>query len=260
MVMFMRKLKLFIADMDRDHIQKVADTAARSRRIEIAGTATNGFAALKAVAACRPDVVMTDVQMPGLDGIMLLKDLCGMSHPPASIVCTRFYSEVSVINACKYGAQCFLYKPIDYNRLPEIILECHYAAQQLSRPQSCLNRRSDPARLAAAIRAMLSEHGIPAKLSGSLYLTESLMLLYEDAALMRNLSKGVFARVAERLDTTPARIERDLRNAIAVAYERGGLSSRLPRRPTVKEFLEYLLASLPSLDLPPEPSDDVFLF
>ena len=48
MVMFMRKLKLFIADMDRDHIQKVADTAARSRRIEIAGTATNGFAALTA--------------------------------------------------------------------------------------------------------------------------------------------------------------------------------------------------------------------
>lgn len=260
MVMIMRKLKLFIADMDREHIQKVADTAVRSRRIEITGTATNGFTALKAVAACRPDMLMTDVQLPGLDGITLLKDLCGMSHPPASIVCTRFYSEVSVINACKYGAQSFLYKPIDYNRLPEIILECHNAAQQLSRPQASMNRRCEPAQLAPAIRAMLSDHGIPAKLSGSLYLTESLMLLYEDSALMRNLSKGVFARVADRLDTTPARIERDLRNAIAVAYDRGGLSSRLPHRPTVKEFLEYLLSSLPSPDLPPEPAEDGFLY
>ena len=235
------KLKLYIADVDAEHIEKMRQCATRSGRFEIVGTSGDGSRALKQIQSLKPHLLVTDVPLPGLDGIMLLKELQALKCQPVSIVCTRFYSDECVARACRYGARYFMYKPVDYNRIAEIMQECWADSQRshqaiTGRPQSALPN-AEKINLA---REIIRNLGIPAKLSGCQYLVESILRLDDNMALLRNLSKGLYAEIAKELDATPGGVERSMRSAISAAYARGNMSKYFERCPTNKEFIEFL--------------------
>jgi len=248
----MRRIRLFIADVDSTHISRTVACIKRRQGIEIAGCSGDGFSAYRQILTVHPDVLLTDIQLPGLDGIMLLKDLSETSRPPAAIVCTSFYSTACVTAASRCGARYCLYKPLDYNRLPDVIEVC---ARRINRPAPGTGSQSgDPAKeqpdVCAALRALLREIGIPARLSGSVYLTEALAELLESDSSLRNLSKGLYADIAERANSSVATVERSLRLAISTAYTRGSLNTLFPSKPTNLEFLRFLLDRMRELQHP----------
>ncbi len=241
----MSRIRLFIVDVDPVHTINVCKSIASISNIEIIGTEEDGSKALKRISALHPDVLLTDIQLPGLDGIGLLKEIQLLRHPPITIVCTRFYSDISLEYAYKHGAAYFLYKPVEYHMLPEIISECYKSFRNDSRRNTFPNdaqqiRLNDISR----IRNLLIQMSISPKLIGSLYMTESVLRLKENFLLIRNLSKGLYAEIAAQMNTTPSRIERSLRNAIATAYEHGTLRQYFKHRPTNKEFIQYILSTL----------------
>ena len=238
------RIHLFVADTDADHIERVARSVARCPDISLIGTGSNGSHVLRQLSVTPADILITEVQLPGLDGIMLIRDLQKQHNGPAAIVCTGFYSQACVARARACGAAYYMYKPLDYNRLPEVIRECHRArledAAQASQGQS---GATEPG-LKQAMRALLRECGMPARLTGTAYLSMALEAASADPALVKNLSKGLYPVVAERMRTTPACLERALRNAIYAACERGGLDARFGHCPTNREFILYLLDQL----------------
>lgn len=236
-------VRLFIADTDECHIRNVQRCVARCPDIAVVGTGANGAHVLRQISMSPTDLLLTEVQLPGLDGIMLLRELQNLRARPAAVVCTHFYSPVCVSKAWASGAAYFLYKPLDYHRLPEIIRECHRARLQGS--TDAPSALAPPGRSQGdIIRAMLSELGMPAKLTGSRVLSEALAAAGEDPTLLKNLSKGLYAVVAERMQSTPARLERSLRNAISIACQRGDLDQRFGHCPTNRELLMYLMEQL----------------
>lgn len=232
-------IRLFIADTDAVHIDNIARSVSRCPDIRIIGIGGNGSHVLRQLSMTPADALITEVQLPGLDGIMLLRDLQKMRQRPAAIVCTHFYSPVCVSRAWMNGAAYFLYKPLDYNRLPDVIRECHRARIRGATDLNAADPR--PRGTAEAIQGILRDCGMPAKLTGSLYLYEALMALSADPALLKNLSKGLYARVAERTHSTPARVERAIRNAIAVACQRGELKGQFGHSPSNRELLIHML-------------------
>ena len=240
----MSRIRLYIADLDAAFIARIRAAAAPCREIEIVGTASDGAVALNDIQRLRPDVLLTDIPLPGLDGIALLREAHRMRKPPAVIVCTRFYSNASMECACKYGASFFLCKPVEPASLPRLILECGGtdAAEEPAEADAPRQRRSEQA------KRLLRRLGFPAKLSGSGYLLEAALLAGDDPLLMKNLSRGVYCQLASRMGTTVSRVERCLRSAISVAYDRGELSARFPSRPSNRELLDYLLRELDAMD------------
>lgn len=234
-------IRLFVADTDEGHIQRVAQGVAGCPDICFAGSGGNGAHVLRQLSVSPVDVLITEVQLPGLDGIMLLKELRALRSRPAAIVCTGFYSQACVAKARSCGATYYMYKPVDYSRLPEVIRECHRArleaAANAPAPIPAAKQRNQ----AAVIRALLTEMGMPSRLTGSMYLSEALLAAGDDPSLLKNLSKGLYVEVAARMRSTPSRLERALRNAIRVACERGGLDRRFGHRPSNREFLVYML-------------------
>ena len=181
------------------------------------------------------------MQLPRLEGLVLLRTMQQFSEPPACIMCTRFYSDILVDSAYQGGAAYVLFKPIDYSRLPRIIEVCHRdRRRQVSSPRPEHQRRA----CLALVRELLSRVGIPCNLAAGIYLSESLVRLSENRTLLRNLSKGLYAEIAAPLRTTPERIERSLRSAIQAAFDHGALSECFSARPTNKEFIEFLLRKL----------------
>ena len=237
----MSRVTLYIADMDARFISRVRGAIAGNPSVAVVGCAEDGKRALSDIRRLSPDVLLTEISLPELDGIALLRETRRVQRPPAVIVCTRFYSEASIECTCRYGASFFLCKPIDPETLPSLILECARNTARAAPPiQIEQAAEALQARRAAVARALLSSLGMPARLIGSACVIETITDLQGDRLLFRNLSKGLYSRLAERMNSTVPRIERALRSAIAVAYERGALKQRFPRRPTNRQFLEFV--------------------
>ena len=235
----MPTIKLFIADADPVHILRVRAAVGRRSDMVVAGSATNGRDALRALQSSAVDLLITDTRLPGLDGPLMIRDLTDAKRCPPFIVCTHFCPGLSQDMTLSLGACYVMYKPLEYERLPQLIRACYDSLQPAPRPQAHTRDRG------AIIRAQLQALGIPAQLTGSAYLTEAVLLLFESSAsLMRNLSKGLYAEVAQRLQTTPARVERSMRTAISTGYMRGCLDQRFRRRPSNRQFIEYLFQSV----------------
>lgn len=232
-------VRLYIADIDPHFIAAVRRAVARSQNVMVVGEAQTGRKALSEIHRLRPDVLLTDIQLPELDGIALLREAKRLHVPPAVIVCTRFYSTASMEWAFRYGAAFFLCKPIDFDRLPDLVVDCAGQVQPL--PNNMEDDNDTRNQRAANVRALLRDMGISPKLNGSAYLVESVLRARENDLLLRNLSRGLYVELAEQLDTTVARVERSLRSAIDIAYERGSLRRRFSSRPSNKQFIEYLL-------------------
>lgn len=247
----MNKCRLYIADMDGQFVSEVRRTLARIQGIEIVGSTGNGRTALMECLRLKPDVVMLDIPMPEMDGISLLHEFRRFSAPPAAIVCTRFYSDASMLCACRYGASMFLCKPIEISTLPELILECSRSSRRsvVSIDRQDRESAAERSRGTAAL-SILKEVGMSARLDGAAYLLEAVVHCHGDALLMRNLSKGLYARLAQRMDTSVARVERSMRTAIAIAYERGALKQRFDHRPSNREFIEYLMDAVERAERP----------
>lgn len=238
----MSRVTLYIADMDERFISRVRSAVACNPHIAVAGCAMDGKKALADIRRLSPDVLLTDISLPELDGIALLRETRHIQRPPAVIVCTRFYSDASIECTCRYGASFFLCKPVEPETLPSLVLECARNGAQSSQPvPSEQVVGAIQARRAAVARALLNSLGMPSRLIGSACVIETVMDLQGDRLLFRNLSKGLYARLAERLNSTVPRIERALRSAVTVAYDRGTLKQHFPRRPTNRQFLEFIM-------------------
>ena len=241
----MKKCRFYIADMDEQFIARVRGVIARCTGIDIVGSTCNGRTALMESLRLKPDVVMTDIPLPDLDGISLLHEFQHISHAPSVIVCTRFYSEACMHFAYKYGASFFLCKPIEIAALPDMILQCGQSIAPASCSTEDAYHESKEERMRGAIvHNLLKEMGMSARLDGAAYFTEAAVYCHGDALLLKNLSKGLYAQLAQRMDASVSRIERSMRSAIAIAYERGTLSQRFTHRPTNREFIEYLMRAV----------------
>ena len=243
----MSRVSLYIADMDTRFAASVRDAVAGDPGIVVIGCAEEGRRALEDIRRLSPDVLLTDLSLPGLDGIALLKATRRLQRPPAVIVCTRFYSDASIECTCRYGASFFLCKPVAPESLPGLITECA-RSRGLNTPQLPVDQAADAmqARRVTAARALLSRLGMPSRLIGSACVIETVLDFQGDRLLLRNLSKGLYAQLAKRMNSTVPRIERALRSAIAVAYERGTLNRHFPTRPSNRQFLEFVLHEVDS--------------
>lgn len=238
----MKKCRLYIADMDVHFITGVRRVVTRCQGIEIVGSSGNGRTALRDCLRLQPDVVISDIPLPELDGISLLHEFQRFGHAPAVIVCTHFYSNASMQCACRYGASFFLCKPIEMATVPELIQECSRSSRQstIDIEKNAIENETERAR-GAIVHKLLKDWGMSARLDGAAFFVEAAVHCHGDALLLKNLSKGLYAQLAQRMDTTVPRIERSMRSAIAIAYERGSLSQCFDHRPSNREFIEYLM-------------------
>ena len=240
----MSKLSLYIADVDDAFIVNVMNVISHSEHIRVAGYARDGRTALEQINALRPNVLLTDVQLPCIDGIDLMRRAQGVRHPPLCIASTRFYSDTLLEAAQMCGAAYCLYKPIQYSRLPGIIHSCWETRRHSAGPGQRETAAAATRFSVNLLREKLTAWGFPIRMNGSLYIIESLLQLRRDPLLLNNLSKGLYPRLAEQLQSTPAGVERALRGAIAHAYDRGSLSIIFPERPTNRAFLAHVLQEL----------------
>ena len=187
-----------------------------SEEFTVAGSVGDGAEALRLARQEAPDLVLMDVLLPGLDGFGVLKQLRELEKMPKVILVSAFCSDSVVSEAVELGASYFMFKPVERDAL-------------LDRMRALFSRdlpeERHPVELKNLVTSVIHEIGVPAHIKGYQYLREAIMIAVDDMDVINAVTKVLYPEVAKRFGTTPSRVERAIRHAIEVAWDRGDLET-----------------------------------
>lgn len=232
----MSKISVAIIDDNRElclSMQKDIDAAGD---METIGIAHDGLEGYDLILEKKPDVVILDVVMPRMDGLELLEQLqkAGPEKKSSFIVISAVNHDNITCKALQLGAQYYLVKPIsDLNVIIKRIRQVYQKEPAalgfgfLSGKENgfslmnSVSARQEEKGLEAIVTSVIHEIGVPAHIKGYHYLREAITLCIQDKEFINSITKLLYPTVARSYQTTSSRVERAIRHAIEVAWNRG---------------------------------------
>ncbi|WP_330548588.1 sporulation transcription factor Spo0A [Bacilliculturomica massiliensis] len=231
----MTKVRVGIADDNKDFCEILTDFFEAQQGIEIVFAVHDGMQTVDAVLKDKPDVLILDMIMPYLDGLGVLERLNGMELEkfPKVIMLSAVGQESITQKAINLGAEYYVVKPFDLNILAKRIIQLmdpeKNAGSQGNRTNTvrAVISADEPrvSDLEMDITNMIHEVGVPAHIKGYQYLRDAITMVVEDMDLLSAVTKELYPAIAKMNNTTPSRVERAIRHAIEVAWNRGKLET-----------------------------------
>ncbi len=200
--------------------------------IELVGVADNGADGYQLICDLRPDAAILDIVMPKLDGLGLLEKLS--KTPYLQNTCYIMYSAIGndkvTQKAISLGAHYYIMKPSDASFLAERIRQVYgllHVPAGLQGNSSVLSVSKsmrapvDEENLESVITDIIHDIGVPAHIKGYNYLRNAIHLCIHDDEFINSITKMLYPTVAKNFSTTSSRVERAIRHAIEVAWNRG---------------------------------------
>lgn len=260
----MSKLKVLLADDNKELITVLSEYISLQQDMEVVEVAGNGNEVLATLRQRDIDILLLDVVMPDLDGVSVLEELKDnptlYKRPRHIIMFTAFNQEKIMMRAAELGASYFIMKPFEINKIVKIIrdINVRFDAVEIAKPSANTLYGNRPAQkefdLESEITSILHEMGVPAHIKGYLYLRESINMVYNDIELLGSITKVLYPDVAKKYKTTASRVERAIRHAIEVAWNRGNIEaisnifgytvSVSKSKPTNSEFIAMIADKL----------------
>ncbi|MFC7060575.1 sporulation transcription factor Spo0A [Halobacillus seohaensis] len=243
----MDKIQVCLADDNRELVRLLEDYFSDTKDIEVMGTAYNGKDCLEMLNEKNPDVLILDIIMPHVDGLAVLQELNGREKSPEVIMLTAFGQEEVTKKAVEFGAAYFIMKPFDLDHLSDHIRQIKHVGDPINRAMGSSYTKSKKPDLDTSITHIIHEVGVPAHIKGYLYLREAITMVYTDIDLLGSITKVLYPDIAVKFNTTASRVERAIRHAIEVAWNRGNIDaisslfgytiSSTKAKPTNSEFI-----------------------
>lgn len=217
-----KRIKLLIAndsvDFNRDYGRFFEESG-----MEIIYTQKDGMKLLEKIESARPDVVIADLFMPRLDGIGVMKatqaKLSGTK--PLFVIISNFTSPTLEREVMMSGASYFAISPFNAADLSDRILQLCSASGLLPKAQAKTQSNGTEPSLEIQVTEILHQIGVPAHIKGYHYLRDSIIMAIETPDIINAVTKRLYPSVAKRYETTASRVERAIRHAIEVAWDRG---------------------------------------
>lgn len=250
--MLEKEIRVVIADDNREFCLLLKDFLGQQEGIRVVDCAYNGIEAIRMIREQTPDVIILDIIMPHLDGLGVLENLIsdGFRDKAKIIVLTAFGQENTTSKAIELGAHYFMLKPFDFNVLTERV-------RQLVNGNSFSKiKLSSGGKLGieATVTNIMHEVGVPAHVKGYQYLREAILNAIDDVSILGAITKELYPTIAAKYGTTPSRVERAMRHAIELAWDRGnydaisrlfGYTINIERgKPTNSEFVAIIADKL----------------
>ena len=204
--------KIYIADIDGENL---VDYFKGKEGFEVVGSSSDGEEVTNSVIKLQPDILVMEVMISKLDGFAVFEKIKVLKEKTPKVI---FISSLShsgfVTKALQMGASYFMIKPINAANLESRINEI------LSNNHSQENRQLDE-----KISNIFISIGIPAHIKGYQFLREAVKLAVEEPEIISSITKKLYPTIAERFDTSSSKVERGMRHAIEVAWNRGKIEN-----------------------------------
>lgn len=186
----------------------------------------DGFKIIEIIENSSPDIVLIDLFMPRIDAIGIINSIRKnhQNKMPIFIVISSFGRPSLEREIMAAGASYFLVKPINYSDIIEKILHITYKEKTgFELPKNLENSANISLyeNVDVKITDVLHQIGVPAHIKGYHYLRNSIKMSVEDPLIINSITKRLYPAVAQNFQTTASRVERAIRHAIEVAWDRG---------------------------------------
>ena len=186
--------------------------------------AANGEEALQKLKSGRFDAAIINMMLTRMDGIGLLRTchtdgFC--THPlPVFLMLSPVANQSMIADAMTAGADAFLMKPFDMTSL------CDHLRRLLrTRDQSGAGEEKGIPDIETQVTKIIHQIGVPAHIKGYQYLRTAILLTIQDSDIINSVTKVLYPSVAKKYQTTTSRVERAIRHAIEVAWDRGDVDT-----------------------------------
>ena len=238
----MSTLKILLADADEDSRIALEQDLEQERSLEVVGSTGDGMDAIKLIEKTDLDIIIMDLVLAGVDGLEVLEQMSQMERKRPMVIVYSAYIRGSVtLQAAEFGADYFIMKPCSSQLVAERIRQLY----QVSPVAPAINEH-----LETLVTSVIHEIGVPAHIKGYQYLREAIIIAVEDMEVINAVTKVLYPEVARRFDTTASRVERAIRHAIEVAWDRGDIEtlqkyfgytvSNAKGKPTNSEFIAMI--------------------
>lgn len=212
----MEKIRVLMIDDNVALTEMVKEYFKDNEKIEVVASFDNGADGLKAIVEdeINYDIVLLDLIMPKKDGVAVLEDLKKKNITRNIIVETSYNSPEVIRNVSEYGVNYYILKPFELDDLENRILDVF---KQLDKKSINLVRNN----LEISVTRMLHELGMPSHIKGYQYIRDGIVMIYNNPEIIGGITKELYPDVASKYNTTVSRVERAIRHAIEVSWNRG---------------------------------------
>ncbi len=212
----MGKIRVLMIDDNQSLVDMIKEYFENHNKIEVVLSCKDGEEGLKTIIDRQEeyDVILLDLVMPKKDGLYVLDEL-NKRGIAKNIIVETSYNEPKVIRkVSEYGVDYYILKPFDLTDLENKILEVfnNLTSKTINLYHSNLQ---------ISITKMLHELGMPSHIKGYQYIREGISMIYNDPSLIGGITKELYPELASKFDTTVSRVERAIRHAIEVSWNRG---------------------------------------
>ena len=212
----MSKIKILMIDDNVNLIEMVREYFKDHNKIELAIESHDGEDGLNKIlnSAGNYDVILLDLIMPVKDGLYVLEELKKRGIEKNIIVETSYNEPKIIRKVSEYGVNYYVLKPFNLSDLEDKILSVFDT--QESKTINLYHSN-----LQISITKMLHELGMPSHIKGYQYIREGITMIYNDPNIIGGITKELYPELASKFDTTVSRVERAIRHAIELSWNRG---------------------------------------
>jgi two-component system response regulator (stage 0 sporulation protein A) len=228
------KIKIIIADDNLEFVSTFVKYLESQDDMEVLATAKDGIEAYERIVTMKPDVVLLDVIMPHLDGIGVLEKLNEHGNMPICIMLSAVGQDNITKRALMLGASYYMVKPFEidllikrirdlrFNNIPKMNVSNDFVKSTYIDMNTVKTKEDN---LEALVTNIIHEVGVPAHIKGYQYLRDGIIMVVEDIGVLNQITKQLYPDLAKKHKTTPSRVERAIRHAIEVAWNRGQIDA-----------------------------------
>ena len=212
----MEKIKIYIVDNSDSYCNEL--TQFLNDKYDILGSTNSGKKAYEFVCNNKIDLLIMDIVISEMDGFELLSKINKLENKPKIIINSALTHDGFVSKAITEGAKYFMIKPVDKNVLNDRI-------QEMFTPNVLPVNSTKNKILEEKISNIFITVGIPAHIKGYQYLREAIKLSIENPDIINSITKKLYPAIANKFQTSASKVERAIRHAIEVAWNRGKIEN-----------------------------------
>ncbi len=221
----------------------------------VCGTASDGKNAIRLIESVRPDIIITNLMLTDIDGIGIIDRALQICPECLVFVISNIPGDIVVNTVISHGATYYFVKPTAADVIVSRVVDMYNVKSQKDLPSPADKReKRKPASLDERISNIFITIGIPPHIKGFTYLREGIKMAVNDNTIINRVTKELYPKIGEKFGTTASKVERAIRHAIEVAWNRGrtdAISSIFgarvyigSERPTNSEFIALVADKL----------------
>ena len=214
-----KSLKILICDENTEERKKITEAIIKNgtRRPD---EAADGMHALEMAKSTHYDVIICDLWIPGLDGIGIISALKEISRNTSFILISPVNKHSLLIEATNAGADICILKPFSDSSLIS-----HIDALTKENEKEIEDFETSRPDIESQVTKIIHQIGVPAHIKGYQYLRSAILMTIDDNDIINSVTKILYPTVAKKYKTTTSRVERAIRHAIEVAWDRGDVDT-----------------------------------